>query len=83
MIDELGLWRVVNNCAHLKFRFEGVYSADNFPVTFRGNTFVIVNSEKDGTHWLLYCNRERRLLWRPTGFTSSILQEHFLSSGFD
>ena len=61
MIDELGLWRVVIKCPHLKFKFEGVYSADNFPVTLRGNTFVIVNShnsEKDGTHWLLYCNRQ-------------------------
>ena len=61
MIDELGLWRVVNKCAHLKFKFERVYCADNFPVTLRENTFVIVNSdisEKDGTHWLLYCNRQ-------------------------
>ena len=60
MIDELGLWRVVNKCAHLKFKFEGVFSAENFPLTLRANTFVKVNSdnsEKDGTHWLLYCNR--------------------------
>ena len=61
MIDEFGLWRVVIKSAHLKFKFEGVNSADNFPVTLKGNTFVIVNSnnsEKDGTHWLLYCNRQ-------------------------
>ena len=61
MIDELGLWRVVNKCAHLKFKFEGVYSAYNFPVMLRENTFAIVNSdnsEKEGTHWLLYCIRQ-------------------------
>ena len=61
MTNEVGLWRVVNKCGHLKFKFEGVNSADNFPVTLRGKTFVIVNSdnsEKDGTHWLLYCNRQ-------------------------
>ena len=61
MIDELGLWRVVNKRAHLKFKFEGVYSADNFPVMLRENIFVIVNSdnsEKYGTHWLLYCKRQ-------------------------
>ena len=61
MIDVLGLRRVVNKCAHLKFKFEGVCSADNFPDTLRENTFVIVNSdksEKDGTHWLLSCNRQ-------------------------
>ena len=61
MIDELGLWRFVSKCAHLKFNFEGVYFADNFPVTLRENTFVIVtsdNSENYGTNWLLFCNRQ-------------------------
>ena len=63
MIDQLGLWRVVNKCAHLKFKCEGVYSADKFPVTLREITFVTVNSdnsEKDGTHWLLYCKKQNQ-----------------------
>ena len=61
MVDELGLWRIVNKCALLKIQFEGVYSADKFSVTLRETTFVIVNSdnsEKHGTHWLLHCIRQ-------------------------
>ena len=61
MIGEIGLWEIIHKCQHLKFKFSGVYAADNFPVILDTNTFVIVNSDKsvsDGTHWLLYCNRE-------------------------
>ena len=42
MIDELGFCRDVIECAHLKIKFEGVYSADNFPVTLKENTFALV-----------------------------------------
>ena len=61
MIDEVGLWAIVNKCKHLKYKFAGVYSADTFPIILDRNTFVVVNSDnsnEDGTHWLLYCNRE-------------------------
>ena len=59
MIDELGLWKVVNKCVNLKFNLEGVCFVDKFHVTLRQNIFVMVNSddsEKDGTHCQLYCN---------------------------
>ena len=42
MIDELGFCRDVYEYAHLEIKFEGVYSADNFPVTLKENTFVLV-----------------------------------------
>ena len=61
MIDEITLWELINKCKHLKFKFSGVYAADNFPLALGRNTFIIVNSDKaeePGTHWLLYCNRE-------------------------
>lgn len=61
MIGEIALWEIINKCKHLKFKFSGVYAADNFPTTLESNTFVIVNSDEadaPGTHWLLYCNRD-------------------------
>ena len=60
-MNEIGLWEVINKCQHLKFKFSGVFSADNFPVSLDRNTFVIVNSDDSdemGTHWMLFCNRE-------------------------
>ena len=61
MIGEIALWELINKCKHLKFKFSGVYAADNFSLALNRNTFVIVNSDKagaPGTHWLLYFNRE-------------------------
>ena len=59
-MDELDLLRSLNKCKHLKYRFAGVFAADNFPLILVGNTFMIINSDKsdrEGTHWLLLCNR--------------------------
>ena len=59
-MDELDLLRSLTKCKHLKYRFAGVYAADNFPLILVGNTFMIINSDKsdrEGTHWLLLCNR--------------------------
>ena len=86
MMDEPGSWRIVNKCALLQFKFERISSADNFPVTLRENTFVIVNSdnsEKDGTHWLLYCNRQNEYSLATHWVYLFNLQENFLSCGFD
>ena len=78
MIDEIGLWEIINKCQHLKFKFSGVYSADNFPVTLDGNTFVIVNSDstdQPGSHWMLYCNREGMYAFAdPLGFSVNSYQ---------
>lgn len=46
---------VLERCPVLRFRFAGVWSADNFPVLKKA-TFIVVNASKQfdvGTHWLL------------------------------
>ena len=56
MIDEVELWRLINRCVHLKYKFAGVYAADNFPLYIDCQSFLIVNSDKanqKGTHWIL------------------------------
>lgn len=81
MIGELGLWTLVNNCKHLKYKFAGVYSADTFPLTLDRNTFVVVNSDNSdeaGTHWLLYCNRESEYSFAdPLGLPIHFYQKIF------
>ena len=66
MIDEQELFSFINKCKHLKYKFQGVYAADNFPSSLKENTFVIINSDKSnqlGTHWLLLCNRCNKYLF--------------------
>ena len=62
MIDELSLWKVVSTNVHTwNLNLREFILRIISPVTLRENTFIIVNSdtsEKDGTHWLLYCNRQ-------------------------
>ncbi len=55
-MDEAELFHLVQQCKHLKFRFRGVFAADNFPKTMRNGSFMIVNASKanhPGTHWTL------------------------------
>ena len=66
MIDELQLGTLINKCRHLKYKFAGVYAADNFPPNLKNGNFIIVNSDKAtqmGTHWLLLCNRNNKYLF--------------------
>ena len=54
---------------YLRHRLVGVFSADTFPIPL--NTFIIVNSEnsdEEGKHWLLICNKGRiYLIGDPSG----------------
>ena len=64
MIDEAQLGSLINKCKHLKYKFAGVYAADNFPLNLKNDNFIIVNSDKTtqmGTHWLLLCNRKKQV----------------------
>ena len=67
MIDELQLGSLINKCKHLKYKFAGVYAADNSPPpNIMNGNFIIVNSDKAtqmGTHWLLLCNRNNKYLF--------------------
>ena len=50
----------VKKCKHLKFKFRGVYAADNFPLNLQTNTFIIVNASRSnsiGTHWVVLAKR--------------------------
>ena len=55
-MDEQQIFNIVSKCKHLKYNFSGIYAADNFPVDFSKNTFIIVNtsnSDSVGEHWIL------------------------------
>ena len=50
----------IKKCKHLKFRFHGVYAADNYPLDLPVNTFSIVNTSRSntiGTHWVVLAKR--------------------------
>ena len=36
----------VKECKHLKFKFRGVYAADNYPLNLPVNSFIIVNASR-------------------------------------
>ena len=59
-MDEDQIDLQVKKCKHLKFKFRGVYAADNYPLNLQTNTFIIVNasrSNKTGTHWVVLAKR--------------------------
>ena len=39
----------VKKCKHLKFKFTGVYAADNYPLKLQTNTFIIVNASRSNS----------------------------------
>jgi hypothetical protein len=54
-MDNYFIQNIINSCPVLKFKFAGVWSADNFPV-LKKQTFIVVNASQSidrGTHWLL------------------------------
>ena len=59
-MDEDQIHLQVKKCKNLKFKFRGVYAADNFPLNLQTNTFIIVNSSRSnsiGTHWVVLAKR--------------------------
>ena len=59
-MDEDQIQLQVKKCKHLKFKFRGVYAADNFPLNLQTNTFIIVNASRSnsiGTHWVVLAKR--------------------------
>ena len=50
----------IQQCKHLKHKFNGVYAAENFPLKMSPNSFTIVNASPAasiGTHWLVLAKR--------------------------
>ena len=59
-MDEDEINNLVQGCKRLKYKFHGVFAADNFPLHLSQNSFIIVNvstSQSIGTHWILICRR--------------------------
>ena len=42
-MDEDQIYIQVQKCKHLKFKFRGVFAADNYPLNLPVNSFIIVN----------------------------------------
>ena len=59
-MDEDEINHLVQAGKPFKYKFAGVFAADNFPVNLSHNIFIIVNvstSQSIGTHWILVCRR--------------------------
>ena len=55
-MDEDQIYIQVQKCKHLKYKFRGVYAADNYPLNLPVNSFIIVNpsrADSFGTHWVM------------------------------
>ena len=70
--DKIQLQDLIRNCNHLKYKFLGVFAADNFPPHIPNNIFMIVNtsnSDSLGTHWIVIYNSRNVLYYAdPLGF---------------
>ena len=66
MIDEDDINDLIQGCKTHKYKFHGVFLANNFPEKMNRNSFLIVNAataENIGTHWLLLCRKNNQLLF--------------------
>ena len=60
LMDEDQIFKLIQQCKHLKHNFNGVYAADNFPLKMSPNSFTIVNASPAasiGTHWVVLAKR--------------------------
>ena len=59
-MDEDEIKSLIQACKLLKYKFCGVFAADNFPLKLSQNRFIIVNvssSDSIGTHLTLLCRK--------------------------
>lgn len=66
-MDEQQISDRIAMCKNLKFKFQGIFAADNFPLNMIPNTFCIVNAAtsdiyNDG-HWVLLCRKQHKLIF--------------------
>ena len=60
LMDEDQIFKLILQCKHLMFKFNGVYAADNFPLKMPTNSFTIVNASpasSTGSHWVVLAKR--------------------------
>ena len=78
-MDEDQIYIHVQKCKHLKFKFRGVYAADNYPLNLPVNSFIIVNASRAdsiGSHWVMLAKLyaySRTILCRSVSTTSDCL----------
>ena len=66
-MDENQINNFVQGCKLLKYKFVGVFAADNFSVNLSHTKFIIVNvstSQSIGTHWTLICRKMENMFLR-------------------
>ena len=66
MMEEDDINGLIQGCKTLKYKFHGVFAANNFPEKMNRNSFLIVNAataENIGTHWLLLCRKNNQPLF--------------------
>ena len=59
-MDEDQIYIHIQKCRHLKFKFRGVYAADNYPLNLPVNSFIVVNASRAdsiGSHWVMLAKR--------------------------
>lgn len=73
-MDERDISELALKCKLLKYKFKGVFAADNFPILPK-NSFQVVNASPStniGTHWLLFCNKNDVVIFAdPLGLNIS------------
>ena len=60
LMEENQIHLQVKKCKPLKFKFRGVYAADNYPLNLQTNTFTFVHASRSnsfGTHWVVLAKR--------------------------
>ncbi len=76
--DQLSM--LVKRIPRLKFKFVGVFAADNFP-PLRSGKFQIINTQKSndfGLHWVLIANRGGEIIFGdPLAFRLEFYQDVF------
>ena len=59
-MDEDQIYIQVKKCKRLKYKFRGVYAADNYPLYLHVNSFIIVNASRANsfrTDWVMLAKR--------------------------
>ena len=59
-MDENEIKSLIQACKLLKYKFCGVFAADNFPLKLSQKRFIVVNvscSDSIGAHWTLLCRK--------------------------
>ena len=79
-MDETEVAFYARKCPNLKYKFNGVFAADNFPILARNNTFQVINADPAshaGSHWMVLCRRDEQLVFadplgRPINYYTTL-----------